>query len=279
MQSFCDIQYPSLQCCFPECSIMHFTWGSIMQRGLKPDSKKKIIREACAVADYRYPEDTHFRENLTALLDDPSSSTWIKTSQLLKHMNNYHRIKLLKRYPELYPDIDLFTLTLSAFIPERDVAKFALVYLPNVRTREEYRKILAAIPDEDVKSFKRHVEIYLEKTCDPEQPDLSFYKEMNNEATSKPPRDSRKLNPVTPDTALLTVSAAIYYYTQSYRYTLPILWGVYSIYKFCGHRLQAEKTRSVEIIHPSALFFSPLKITDENTKSKDYSQQKRLFSP
>lgn len=230
-----------------------------MQRIFRPESKDMLIRISCAYAWYHYPEDVNFKTNLLMLLDNPASLTWLQQCKILQHMHNKYRAKLIKHYPTLFSDIDSFTLMITVFIADEEITELALAKLPHLRTQLEYRKILSVIPDKYLDGFKDQAKELLNPALDAETNDLSFCQNVPNEHASNPSKDTSFLNPITPNSALITVSAALFYYTQNYHYSVPVLWSLYSLYNFITNGLHATATQFERFLPFTSLFGAPLK--------------------
>lgn len=236
-----------------------------MQRIFKQESKEELVREACAVAWYRYPDDVNFKNNLLLLLNDPASLSWLEKAKLFQHMHNIHRCKLLKHYPQLFSNVDLFTLMISAFIPDSEIAELAMAQVPHLRTQAEYQQILSVIPAADLERFKVQAENILNPILYAETADLSFCQEVPNENASHPDKNISILHPITPNTALVTVSAALYYYTQNY-YSVTVLWGLYSLYNLISTGLHATATQFEKFLPFKSLFAAPTQNIKDTTR-------------
>lgn len=240
-----------------------------MQRTLSPKTKDELIRISTAYAWYHHPEYVDFKKQLLILLDDPDSLSWINKCKIFQLMPNYYRRKLLKYYPQLFPDIDLFNLMICAFIPEDQTAELALAHVPHLRTQAQYQKLLTVIPEHELESFKFQAERILEPILDAETLDLSITLEVPHKNASRTDKETSLLNPITPNKTLLTVSALLYFYTQTYNYSLPVLWALYSLYNYMNNGLHATATQFERFLPFKSIFAAPPKIITNQTDNND----------
>lgn len=124
-----------------------------MQRHNLQVRDQQLIRESGASVAYHYPEYKTYQDDLRTVLNHPTPENWLLAGKILKHMNQYHRKKFLKICPDIFADIDVFTLMVCAFIPEADTAEFAIKRVPQLRSEQEYKKLLAVIPEHDLQAF------------------------------------------------------------------------------------------------------------------------------